>query len=1620
MRNFAKIFTAIVVAFAAYSCVADATEDLGVQVGNGEGKTTITLSLEESRTQLGEKTGDVYPLYWSAGDQIAVNGTASTALGEEWNGKSSASFTVEGVTLPYSIVYPAPAEAALEEWGKETVEVTDPETGEPVLDAEGNPTTEEVDVLNAVLYPVTFPASQEYVANGIDGASAPMYGYSTKEGEVPTLKHLVGLLQFNVKGEGKVLKNIVVKSERGAIAGTYYVNCEKNLLVVKEGSTSNQVSMSFGDGLALGAEATTFYVAVPAGSYGTFVATLATDTEKMTVKFNSDVKPIAAGKVREFTAFSFVHNYNDSEEFIIDSEDKLIEFARIASTFYPHTIAKVTKSLDMSGKDWTPIEGFGNYTFDGGSDQGYTITGLKAPLFGTTGAKIKNVTLEGVNLTSNGKLIMGAIANTLTSGGQTEKASLTNCKAVGTLTISNPDWQPTKSQGGEFDIVNYGGLVGAVYGADLVDCTNQVAITVHQLNKADNTITLWPCIGGVIGEASKTTLVNGEDAVTTLSNCDNDAAISYSCIANQSDKALVVRPFIGGVLGASASAYTELEDCDNSTNGTISVNTSIGGVGSMPSNTAPMGGVVGYLTYADVYNCTNYGKVEADGRLYAIIMGGVGGVIGYSKSEKLNNQGAIEIKSTATVRNGVLVGGVAGNFGGSGGADHYFKDCHNNGPIGVHASSEEMDAILGEVPCYYRIGGVSGFGRVATSNCSNMEGGDITTSGNFVFASTSGEVCFSVAGCLAYKTYGAPQGEYSNAGDITVNTNFSYHEAFTADQVASVIGTQRLTISGVYGPQPGHPAKGTNTGNITFGGSCTTEGVEVHIGGVYAGGGGGNAYNKYLPSVTSNTGDITVGKDVVINGDLYVGGIVASTVAEGTKTSANNEGDITINCDVPGSLYLGGLFGNMNTAIFPGATNEGVITLGQDAEVTTAAYIGGVYGKTATTGTVSGLTNKGEVIINGSVPGVLYLGGIIGTGSVIATGANSTSTAAVTVGKTATLTGDAYVGGLIGKYDATSEVTELSNGGSVSVNCAVPGTLYLGGVLGQSAAVATSATNSGAVTVGDDAESAEALTVGGILNVGGVYGTYAGTAATSGMQNSGTVTVHKNVAVSGTNNLYIAGIFGGQYAGGNLSSITNSGDINVHCNTNATQHLFVSGVAKFNTKSKTATDITNTGNITVTGTSEANGDSPVRVAGVFTGLPSSGSTGTLTRVVNGAVGTDGKPVADKGKITVSGTIKGRLHQAGLCSFSAYNYRPGAMVDCHNYGEIAMTGSVGGYAYICGLSMSAPSGNTSTNTTNEGAINVSGTISGTTHISGMCYNSDQTNTVFTNCHNNGAITITESATIKTTAYIMGFGYRLTNVTYNNCSNTGNITYNGKHTGGDIYMAGFSADRFRPTAITGGLTNSGNISFGGTHSSSGVVYLSGIGVTAYTHKSVNYYPTFTNTGAIKNTGKISFTGSITHASAKLRVGGLFPSLMSGCTSIVAEGTTEFVNEGNLEVTGTVTTPANAMIGGIVGNALSPITGARCYCNIKAEGFSRGWITGAARSETVKAIDCAIGGGERRMQDVENEEWYTEPIFTIEDYFNYIYGGTTDWTGTTNYDGCGFLESKTAKPTTPEVAE
>ena len=127
-------------------------------------------------------------------------------------------------------------------------------------------------------------------------------------------------------------------------------------------------------------------------------------------KSNGD-KAIKAGIVREFNEFVYETNVDESAEYIIDSKEALIRFA-----MKPTKSATVTANIDMTGYNWTPIEGFDALVFDGGN---FEIKGLNAPLFGTTTSEIKNVKLVDVDLCSNNVATYGAIACKILAIGET-------------------------------------------------------------------------------------------------------------------------------------------------------------------------------------------------------------------------------------------------------------------------------------------------------------------------------------------------------------------------------------------------------------------------------------------------------------------------------------------------------------------------------------------------------------------------------------------------------------------------------------------------------------------------------------------------------------------------------------------------------------------------------------------------------------------------------------------------------------------------------------------------------------------------------------------------------------------------------------------------------------------------------------------------------------------------------------------------------------------------------------------------------------------------------------------------------------------------------------------------
>lgn len=1129
MKNLAKIFTVIVVAFTAYSCVADATEDLGVQVGNGEVGTTITLSLEESRTQLGDKTeAGLYPLYWSEGDAIAVNGVASDALTAAQAGKSEAVFKLNGAhNYPYHIVYPVPAEGV-------------------VAKTEG-------------CYPIVFPATQEYVEGNLDGKSAPMYGCA-EQGASPVLHHLTGILRLAIKGD-VTLSNLTLAAEEGYLAGTYDVNCETGALTPQDGATSGSIYMSFGDGLALSAdEATLIHIAVPEGEYGAVSVVLnTTDDQHMYAKFSSkDDKYIKAGKVREFAEFVFVANSEiDTVVFEISDVATLKQFAELvkANKFYPRNEAKVVAPIDMTGEEWTPIDGF-NYTFNG-NDQ--TITGLTAPLFGTAGANIRDLTLADVNIASNGRLTLGAVACVLTDG------SISNCKVSGTITVSNT--AATIASGANADTtVNIGGVVGTSQG-DVDGCVNLANITVNQVANSENTVAVHPSVGGVVGYSvtgAVTNCVNGNEAKTAgaINYHDNQAAQRYV-------------PHVGGVAGRGAADNTSAF-MDNTNYGAISFKANGAGDTSISYESITVAGVVG-CSYGNIENNGNYGAITiAQSAVKALYVGGVVSVASPTTPFKNNHNytdANITIDSDVTFHCLTVAGVLSGLNGGladaSGGG---LFNCSNDGAINVKASTaSDITLASGN---YYRIGGVVGYINRSVQDCENKANGDITLEGNVVLTRNNYQSGFNVAGVYAYQSSTGSHKENTNRGDINVYTNVSKHSSLTST-TPEVDSSDRILykmdIGGVAGHVQRPPVgKEENFGFITIGKADGTV-QNITANGIYISGVIAQRYNRTVGADSSavNHGDITINSGVTLNGftvGVFIGGC---TAYNGTPNSGNttkfynysNSGDITINGDINDLSYIGGVIAYSNGASISTSSNTGAISLSSTATISNAAYIGGAVGYTPAT-ELSGVNNSGTMTISGAVDGgITYVGGIIGN----TTGAITTSENSGAINVSATTSAQCYAGGIVGY--TTGALTTVSNtaSGTITTSGTFGNTTCVGGAAGYTGAgVPNGVTNAAAVTIEGDINK-------GNTHIGGIIGYIQG-ASMVNSSNTGNVTYNANTKAGEMN---IGGCAGRAQIAATFDTCFNKGVVSILNGSYVKSNTRIGGLLGYAYKALTVKDCYN-------------------------------------------------------------------------------------------------------------------------------------------------------------------------------------------------------------------------------------------------------------------------------------------------------------------------------------------------------------------------------------------------------------------------------------------------------------
>ncbi len=218
------------------------------------------------KTVLGSKESGKYPVLWSEGDVIAVNGFLSQPLAAGDAGTSSASFTFDE----------KPATAG---------------------------------VYN-VVYPGTATSGRVVFSPG----AAPLIGQTDNLDAPVTMRSCAAVIRFSIKGNVKLTSMEISTPAGEKISGNFDMN-----LVPQDGASA-KMNYSFGSGLALSETARTVVFTVPAGSYqkGIRAVLKASGGSSMTLSFFTSGATIEA-KVCAFPSITF----QAGKEIILNETDPM-------------------------------------------------------------------------------------------------------------------------------------------------------------------------------------------------------------------------------------------------------------------------------------------------------------------------------------------------------------------------------------------------------------------------------------------------------------------------------------------------------------------------------------------------------------------------------------------------------------------------------------------------------------------------------------------------------------------------------------------------------------------------------------------------------------------------------------------------------------------------------------------------------------------------------------------------------------------------------------------------------------------------------------------------------------------------------------------------------------------------------------------------------------------------------------------------------------------------------------------------------------------------------------------------------------------------------------------------
>ena len=1473
MKNLTKLFVAVVALFAC-ACTTDATTDEAIQLGNGNGVTELTLSLDyATKTQLTDKVGDLYPLVWSEGDQISVNGIASSALTAQQAGKDSATFSFGGVlATPYQIAYPAANE------------------GE-----------------------VLFASQQTHTANTTFGNGvATMYGYSENGADI-TLNHLTGVLKIGVTGDGEILTQAQISTiDRAPIAGAFDINFATGELEATESSKA-VINYSFGEGVTLSSTPTYLHIAVPAGIYDELYVTLydkAGGVMYATVKADES-KPLNAGKVREFK--NAIPYLATEHLFVISDVASLKDFGAKASTLNKDAV--LVNDIDMTGENWTSIpEGFTN-TLIG---NGYSIKGLNAPLFAYTTGSIRGLHLVDVDINSTTTLVLGAFAGSFRSWATaTEKSVIENCSASGTIVLENTTTQPSDNH----YLVNVAGIAGNNYGAKIVSCVSNVDITIKQISAPGNTKAVKPHLGGIIGYTSSLAGDNGT-FFSEVSDCVNHGKLTYLDRSCPDDGLSQV--FVGGI---AAKCY------DSNTGFVLDNNTNYADIEfNAVSQAACVGGILGMAkgdtTSASIVwnDNTNHGNIKVSGvidnYLYA------GGVAGYSTLYSIDgayNNGKLDITSNLSVLE-LQIGGVIGYNAGSDKKTHNIKNIKNTGAVNVYSSAPEGKSDL------LRIGGLIGYSQASITNAVNEASGKITiagtlhTNGERITSATSrGSNGLAIGGIAGYKTLGSIVNGTNHAdivysGAEKVIASGDWKDMLTQNRIGGITGyissnptnivcDGKIILSGKFEGEfhVGGLIGFTYAENTT---KTNHNDCDIEISGEFAGGlscGGcigyacdNTAEKKGTISNYTNKGTITVTKDAVIGGPICnIAGVVGTTHGWGTVggsvTSCSNEGVVTVEGTVSEALcYTAGVVGHSTMAdnckahTLSNLTNSGSITLGANIEKANS-YIAGICCRTANT--ISSCTNNGTINFSGAaMGGNLYVAGVVSfiEPNLAISGLVNNGTVTSTDGCNAS--NSFRMSGVIG-YAKDTSIDDCHNHGNVSINGTIENvkTVHAAGLSYQTTDV-SNCSNTGKISLNCSMPNGNARDDNFLSALvcrpvdGAVSDCVNGDEKD---RTKGCLELSANAAISGKLRVSLFP----HTISGDATNITNYGDIKALGSTGYT--LYLGSLSTYGPQNnKKFENVVNYGNITVSGRI---GDPAIK--GYNNGADC--FIGGLVDTTVGSTTTTYKNCHNHGDITVTSRVANSTRVAGIVARVESSSGKITLDSCSNTGNIIYNGSVSEDTAGASTAGGIVAGQ------NAGSITVVGSLV-----------------------NRGNITSAVSQLANGNDVMIGgiFGSAKT-FTFTNCTylqNTGNVSYSGTANKG-VRLGGIIGSSVTTSAFTVPMINSGNISYTGTCGSEFASHVGGC--VGYLEAGISNAQSVCSINAYTATGAGLITGvsrSETIVASNCQIGG----------KICSKLTVKFDEENDTDVAVTETLNTSNFYKYIYGAPINTDTASADNCSLISE--------------------------------------------------------------------------------------